>query len=203
MSSFVRRRWRLAVAVPVVLGLLAVWVGVPWFVGRPWGGRIADRDQRVSIVIPRGWTNATSDEAGRISTDDGSGGETDPYRVPDLSAYPWPRDQDLPGPQNIDIVIVPAADTFLEQLHADHKAVICAEIAKCDYGWRPAEPVQVDRHQAITQFLLPAATAQVVWAVTVIDGQWVVRFTGTSTDWRDSKDGGQLATVLHTLRMPA
>jgi hypothetical protein len=91
----------------------------------------------------------------------------------------------------------------LSWLHAEHRSAICAHVARCDHGWRPAERRLVGEHEAISQFLLTVASAEVVWAVTVVEGGWVVRFTGISADGRDSDSGGELATVLDTLRIRA
>jgi hypothetical protein len=200
----VRRRWPIIAAATtgVAILLLVVWSLTPWATDES-GDKIADRQQRVSIVLPEGWINGTEENAGQIATED-SDDEVEPYRVPDLAALSWDSAKAVPGPQQVRIAVLTAPDdTSLDRLHPEHQAAVCAEMASCTYGWRPATRLLVDQHQAIAQFVLPAATAEVVWAVTVSDGRWVVRFTGISSDWQDSKDGGQLATVLNTLQMPA
>ena len=196
------RRPILAAGAAIGLGfLLVVDLGIPWWLGRPWDGRLADGEGRVSIVIPWGWIDATPDQAGQVVTDD-SGEEIEPYRLPDLAAEAY-GDGEMAGPQRVDIAVLPAGSLPLGRRHAEHRAAVCADPARCVHGWRPAVPMTVDGHPATAQFVRPPATAEVVWAVTVTDGTWVVRFTGTSTDWRDDEDGGELARVLRTLRMPA
>lgn len=112
----IRRRWPLAAAISAAMAvlLLVVWFLVPWWIGRPWGGKISDREQRASLVIPRGWVDATSEEAGQVVSED-SGDEVDPYRMPDLAATSWDSDQAVQGPQHVGIVVLPSAGSSLDR----------------------------------------------------------------------------------------
>jgi hypothetical protein len=203
------RRAPLVVVAALVLAFAAFVVvfAVPWWSGRPFGGMLSDRGDRVSLVIPHGWIDATADDAGKVVTRDDSGDETDPHRLPDLEAGAWDPDKAVPGSQRVTVEILPTDGAPLGQLHDQHTAAVCAENENCR-ARRPAEPVTVDGQPAVSQFLTPAlvtpvANWETVWVVTVLDGSTVVRFTGTSTDLRDAKDGGQLAIVLKTLRVHA
>jgi hypothetical protein len=199
----------LVVVAAVVLASAAFVVvfAVPWWTGRPFGGTLSDRQHRVSLVLPDGWRSDTADDAGKVVTYDRSGGETDPHRLPDLAVVHFDPDNDVSGSSWVTIDILPSDAEPLEQLHDQDAAAVCADNYSCGEP-RLAERVTVDGHPAISQFLTPAlrtpaVSSDTIWAVTVLDGRTVVRFTGTSRDLRDAEDGGQLAPVLRALRIHA
>ncbi|GAB2594072.1 hypothetical protein GCM10009593_38420 [Microlunatus antarcticus] len=72
----------LSLVLIIVLGLRVL--GLPVLFNR-----VSDHGDRVSIEVPTGWRVETPPNGGQITTDNGSSGEGEPYRISDIHAQSW------------------------------------------------------------------------------------------------------------------
>ena len=175
----------LTLASVVVLGLRALGLPVVF-------DRVSDHGHRVSIAIPTGWRVETSARGGQPSTDDGSSGEGDSYRIPDIHAESWLSGS---GTTYVDLEVgpAPAGDASRDQtLWVDET---CENLVDCVVV-EPAGSVQLGGAPALEQLL--SVNGATLYLATLRHGDTLVRYRGFSNTALDR--GQQLREIWGTIR---
>jgi len=138
--------------------------------------RVADHQNRVSIVVPDGWRYQAPAEGGSLTTDGGSSGERDPYRIPEIHAVDWTSDQvhffnvEVPDSR-------PGADLTTAQ--AALVKEVCTVYGTCT-PTGPSRPLTVAGHPAVEQTF--DAGVMTLYLSTVVHDGLTVRFAGYLED---------------------
>ena len=136
--------------------------------------RVSDHRHDVSIRVPATWRVETSSRAGETTTDGGSSGEGEPYRIPEIHGESWAGG----GTTHFDLEVLhpSAAVTSLVEAQRGWAEQTCHVMVGCDAS-AEARAVTVAGRQGLEQTLGEAPS---IYVSTFIDGNAVVRFFGFS-----------------------
>lgn len=173
----------LALLLLSALGLLAV-VGVFRLLGFPvLFDRVSDHQDRVSIEVPLGWRYEAPSDGGSITTDNGSSGEGEPYRVVDVQLVSWVNGDDG---QHFDLEVFSSDETRsdLVKVHEQLVSDQCDVFDGCE-ATGPPQAITVDGFPALQQVF--TTDGPTLYMSTAAGDGLAVRFTGHLHD-RDDLD---------------
>lgn len=173
------------VVLVALLGLRAV--GFPVVLGR-----VSDHQNRVSVEVPIGWRVEAPNQGGQVTTDDGSSGEGEPYRIPDLHAVSWASGDSV---TYFDVEVGPAPHADRRNDQATWLAEACKIWTNC-VAAGPAQALRIDGEPAQEQVV--TAGGYTLYLATARHGDTLVRYQGFSDV---ALDGGQeFRDIWQTLR---
>lgn len=181
-----------AVAVLLTCVVLVAWlclraVGFPVVLDR-----VSDHESRVSVEVPIGWHVEAPNRGEQITTDDGSSGEGEPYRIPDLHAVSWVSGDSV---TYFDVEVGPAPHADRRDDQATWVAEACKIWTNC-IAAGPAHALLIDGEPAQAQ--VRTANGYTLYLATARHGDTLVRYQGFSDV---ALDGGQeFRDIVQTLR---
>ncbi|SDD91053.1 hypothetical protein SAMN04489747_2037 [Auraticoccus monumenti] len=138
--------------------------------------RVSDHQNRVSIEVPLGWRYEAPSNGGTITTDNGSSGEGEPYRVVDVHAVSWVSGDD--GGQHFDLEVFDSDETGtdLAKVHEQLVNDQCDVFGGCEATGLP-QALTVDGYPALQQ-VFTADFGPTLYMSTAVGDGLAVRYTG-------------------------